>query len=76
MDFQKMAALGAQAAAGGIIAVWVGFLYLIRPVPTGGIDHVLWQVAAYSSFLIFGLLALVHLYFGAQLKRGADSIRG
>lgn len=71
-----MAALGAQGAAGGIIVAWLGFLYLIRPVATGGIDHVNWQVAALSSFMIFGLLALVHLYFGAQLKRGADSIRG
>jgi len=76
MDLQKMAALGAQAAAGGIVAAWFGFLYVIRPVPTGGIDHALWQVAAYSTVVLFGLLALVHLYFAAQLKRGADSIRG
>ena len=76
MDIQKVAALGAQGAAGGIIAAWLGFVWFIRPVPTGGIDQTLWVVAATATFTIFALLAAVHLYFGAQLKRGADSIRG
>jgi len=76
MNFERMAALGAQGAAGGIIAAWLGFVWFIRPVPTGGIDHTSWYAAAISSFVIFGLLSAVHVYFGAQLTRGADTIRG
>ena len=76
MDFQKMAAHGAQGAAGGIIAAWFGFVWLIRPVSSGGMDQTSWFVAATATFTIFALLAAVHLYFGAQLKRGADTIRG
>ena len=76
MNFEKLAALGAQGAAGGIIAAWLGFVWLIRPVATGGIDRTSWVAAAVSAFVIFALLAAVHLYFAAQLKRGADSIRG
>ena len=76
MDIQKMAALGAQGAAGGIIVAWLGFVWFIHPVSSGGIDQTSWIVAATSTFVIFGLLSAVHLYLGAQLKRGADTIRG
>ena len=76
MNFEKMAALGARGAAGGIVAAWLGFVWLIRPVSSGGMDRTSWVAASAASLVLLGLLAAVHVYFGAQLKRGADSIRG
>jgi hypothetical protein len=76
MDFVKLAALGAQGAAGGILAAWLGFAFLIRPVPTGGIDRTSWLAATIAAGVLFTLLSAAHLWFGAQLKHGADSIRG
>lgn len=69
MNFEKLAALGAQGAAGGIIAAWLGFVWLIRPVATGGIDQTSWVVASVATFVLFGSLAGAHLYLGAQLRR-------
>ncbi len=71
-----MAALGAQGAAGGILAAWLGFVWFIRPVSSGGIDAVSWHAASISTFVIFGLLSAVHLSCAAPHTRGADSIGG
>jgi hypothetical protein len=75
-NFEKMAALGAQGAAGGLIVAWLGFSYFIRPVSTGGMDSTLHLVAIAASGMVFGLMSAAHLWFGMQLKNGADSIRG
>ncbi len=75
-NFEKLAALGAQGAAGGLIAAWLGFGWFIRPVSSGGMDSTLHLVAMASTFVVFGWLALAHVWFGAQLKRGAIPIEG
>lgn len=75
-NFEKLAALGAQGAAGGLIAAWLGFGWFIRPVSSGGIDATLQAVAIAAAFVVFGWLALAHFWFGAQLRRGAVSITG
>jgi len=75
-NFEKLAALGAQGAAGGLIVAWLGFSYFIRPVSSGGIDPTSHLVAVAASGMVFGLMAAAHFWFGAQLKNGADSIRG
>ena len=76
MNFEKMAALGAQGVAGGSMAAWLGLVYLIRPVPSGGMDMRGWVAASAAAFVVFGLLAAAHAWFGHQLKRGPDSILG
>jgi len=70
MNFEKLAALGAQGVAGGAMAAWVGFIYFIRPVPSGGMDPRGWLAASVASFACFVLVAAAHAWFGAQLKRG------
>ncbi len=75
-NFQKQAALGAKAVAGGAVAGWLGFAYFTRPVPTGGIDSTLHLVVMAATFMVFGLLSAAHFWFGQQLTIGRDSIRG
>lgn len=75
-NFEKLAALGAQGATGGLVAAWLGFVWFIRPVSSGGIDPTSHLVASAASFVVFGLLALAHFWFGWQLKRGAVPIEG
>lgn len=75
-NFEKLAALGALGAAGGLVAAWLGLAWFIRPVPSGGMDATLHLVAIASTGVVFGWLALAHFWFGAQLRRGALSITG
>lgn len=75
-NFEKLAALGAKAVAGGAMAAWLGLVYLTRPVSSGGIDAVSHVTLAAASFVVVALLAAAHLWFGVQLTRGADTIRG
>ena len=76
MNFEKLAALGAQGVAAGAMAAWAGLVYLIRPVPSGGMDARGWFAASAAAFVVFALLAAAHAWFGAQLKKGPDSIIG
>jgi hypothetical protein len=76
MNFEKMAALGAQGVAGGAFVAWLGLVFVTRPVPTGGIDPVTHLALAAASFVPFAMLAATHAWLGWQLKRGGDSIRG
>ncbi len=73
---EKMAALGAMGVAAGAMLAWLGFAFVTRPVSSGGIDAVTHLALMAATFMVFGLLALAHVWFGVQLKRGADSIRG
>jgi hypothetical protein len=75
-NFEKMAALGALGVAGGAMLAWLGLVFVTRPVPSGGIDAVTHLALMAASFMPFALLSAAHFWFGAQLRRGADSIRG
>lgn len=55
---------------------WLALVWFVRPVPTGGIDGTSHLVVASAAFMVLGLMALVHVWLGIQLRRGADSIRG
>jgi uncharacterized membrane protein len=76
MQFEKLAALGAQGVAGGTVAGWLAFVYLIRPVASGGMDARGWFAGSAAAFVVFALIAAAHAWFGAQLKKGPDSILG
>lgn len=75
-NFEKLGALGAKAVAGGAVAAWLGFAFLTRPVSSGGVDKVTHMAIMASTFMVFGMLALSHFWFGMQLTKGRDSIRG
>ncbi len=55
---------------------WLALVWFVRPVPTGGIDGTSHLVVASAALMVLGLMALVHVWLGIQLRRGADSIRG
>ncbi len=74
--YEKQLGLGAHAMSGGLVVLWLGFLWLTMPVSSGGIDKVLHLAVGAASAMVFGWLTLAHVWFGNQLKRGADSIRG
>jgi hypothetical protein len=75
-NFEKLAALGAKGVAGGAMAAWLGFVWFIRPVSSGGIDPTSHLVAAAASFAVFGLISAAHFWFGVQLSKGAVPIEG
>lgn len=74
--FEKLAALGAKGVAGGSMLAWLGFAFLTRPVSSGGVDAVTHLAMMAATFMVFGMVALAHFWFGMQLTKGADSIRG
>jgi hypothetical protein len=76
MNFEKLAALGAQGVAAGAMVAWAGLVYFVRPSPSGGMDARGWLATSAAAFVVFALLAAAHAWFGAQLKRGPDSILG
>jgi len=75
-QIEKFAALGALGVAGGSLAAWVGFVWITRPVPTGGFDSVGHFAASAAALMVLGLMSAAHLWFGLQLKNGRQSITG
>jgi hypothetical protein len=75
-NFEKLGALGAKAVAGGAVAGWAGFAFFTRPVSSGGVDPVTHMAMMAATFMVFGMIALAHFWFGHQLTHGRDSIRG
>lgn len=75
-NFEKLAALGAKGVAAGAMAAWLGFAYFTRPVPSGGVDPVSHLAIVASTFMVVGMVAVSHFWFGMQLAKGKDSIRG
>lgn len=75
-NFEKLAALGAKGVAAGALAAWAGFAFFTRPVSSGGVDPVTHMAMMASTFMVFGMIALAHFWFGMQLAKGKDSIRG
>ena len=76
MNIEKLGALGAQGVAVGSMLAWVGLVFITRPVSTGGINASSHFCLAAAAFMPFALMAVAHAWFGHQLKRGSDSIRG
>jgi hypothetical protein len=75
-QIEKFASLGALGVAGGSMAAWAGFVWFIRPVPTGGFDAVGHFAASAAAFMVLGLMSAAHLWFGLQLRKGRQSITG
>lgn len=75
-NLQKLGALGAKGVAGGAMAAWLGFAAFTRPVSSGGVDPVTHLATMASTFMVFGMVALSHFWFGVQLIKGRDSITG
>jgi hypothetical protein len=76
--FEKMAAQGAMAMAGGLVALYAVLLFIWRPTvtsgapgATGGITPLLWAVLAIAMAVPVAVLAGVHVVFARDLQGGA-----
>ena len=75
-QFEKYAALGAKGVDAGALAAWLGFVFVTRPVSTGGIDPTLHLTLSAASFVPFAMISAAHFWFGQQLTTGRDVVRG
>lgn len=73
--FAKFASLGAMAVAAGTFALYLLLLFVFRPVATGGMDRLGWQVVALAMFVPVAVLAGAHVALARQLKAGPQPIR-
>ena len=71
----RLAGLGAFAACGGFILLFLLIAYVSRHTPTGGMMPVLSWVTWISVTLVFLALIGVHVYLGRQLLRLAQGKR-
>jgi hypothetical protein len=55
---------------------WLGFVFVTRPVSTGGIDPTLHLTLSAASFVPFAMISATHFWFGQQLTTGRDVVRG
>lgn len=70
LGFQKLAALGAVGAAGGLALMLVAVFVFLHPYPRGGMDvtHYTLTLMAFTGLL--GAIIVVHLAFAHQLWNG------
>ena len=67
--FARLAGLGAFAACGGFVLLFVLLAWVSRHTPTGGMMPVLSWVTWVSVALVVLALIGVHVYLGRQLLR-------
>ena len=63
----KLAGLGAFGACAGLLALYLGLVFLTRPVARGGIDSINAAVAWISLGGLILALIVVHIAIGKQL---------
>ena len=70
--FAKLAGPGAFGACGGLVAVYLGLVYLTRPHAGGGIDLINAAVAWIALGGLFAALIILHVVIGKRLLMLAD----
>lgn len=65
--FAKLAALGAFGACAGLLAIYLGLVYITRPSPTHGIDMTNAVVAWIALGGVFAALITTHVVLARQL---------
>lgn len=70
----RLAPLGAMAVAVGTFALYLVLVFVFRPVATGGMDRLGWQVLAIAMFVPVAVLAGAHVALARQLKAGPQPI--
>lgn len=71
----KLAGLGAFGACAGLLALYLGLVFLTRPAATGGIDPINAAVVWISLGGLFAALIIAHIAIAKQLlllAKGAD----
>jgi hypothetical protein len=70
--FAKLAGLGAFGASAGLLAIYLGLVFLTLPRPRGGIDPTNAAVAWIALGGLFAALIAVHVVIGRQLLKLAE----
>ena len=73
--FAKMAGLGAFGACAGLVAVYLGVVFLTRPLALNGIDGTNAAVAWIATGGLTVALIILHVVIGRQLLKYADGRR-
>ncbi len=71
----KLAGLGAFGACAGLLALYLGLVFITRPNSAGGIDRINAAVAWIALGGLFAALIIVHIVIGKQLlllSKGPD----
>jgi hypothetical protein len=71
----RLAGLGAFGACAGLLALYLGLVFLTRPGPTAGIDRTSAMVTWIALGGLFAALIVAHIVIARQLLRlaqGAD----
>lgn len=72
LGFQKLAALGALAVAGGLFLLLVVVFVFLHPYPRGAMDGTHYTLALMAFTGLLGAIIAVHLAFAHQLWYGPD----
>ena len=67
LGFQKLAALGALGASGGLFLILAAVFVFLRPYPRGGMDGTHYALALMAFAGLLGAIIAVHLAFAHQL---------
>jgi hypothetical protein len=67
LGFQKLAALGALGAAGGLTLILAAVFVFLHPYPRGGMDGAQYAIALMAFTGLLGAIIVVHLVFAHQL---------
>ena len=67
LGFQKLAALGALGASGGLFLILAAVFVFLHPYPRGGMDGAHYAIALMAFTGLLGAIIAVHLAFAHQL---------
>jgi hypothetical protein len=73
--FAKLAGLGAYGACAGLLAVYLGVIFLTRPLALNGLDRTNAAVAWIAIGGVTVALIVIHVVIGRQLLKYADGRR-
>ena len=67
LGFNKLAALGALGAVGGLLLILAAVFVFLHPYPRGGMDGTEYALTLMAFTGLFGAIIAVHLAFAPQL---------
>jgi hypothetical protein len=75
LGFQKLAALGALGASGGLFLILAAVFVFLHPYPRGGMDGTHYALTLMAFTGLLGVIIAVHLVFAHQLWHAPSTER-
>ena len=72
LGFNKLAALGALGAVGGLLLILAAVFVFLHPYPRGGMDGTEYALTLMAFTGLLGAIIAVHLAFARQLWSAPD----